>query len=324
MSITLQEAKEKFSAEKSPFIEKAPIYDLKRIPIEQIVSQRTNMNSLTSKSWDALQQSVLNTGFSMPINIVNNLEYDENTKGQPLPNLLEESDGNVTMVDDKEGQIGTQVSDDEIAKYFPYRLIDGSHRSLLVRLGKHWFENGFDNSDNWYEGKEIPEIPGKEALAYIAWRENFTVPCVLQHVNEETQLSSTVLLNAARGEHSLDSMKDIVYNLITNANMSEDWISRNLYLDLTAIRRMMQLVGFVTPAVQEEVDDGELAWTPEIDPKFIKMNRGYKARQAEKFLIEYQKNHPDWKWPDRGDMLELAESLGYNRDAEVKELAYKY
>lgn len=325
MTLTLEEIKEKFSASKSEHVKRSPVYDIQKIPIDQIVSQKTNMNSLTSKSWDALIQSVLNTGYTMNVNVVVNHEYDPSTKGQPIPDLLEVSDGNTTMTDHDGARIGTQVSNDEVAKYFPYRLIDGSHRSLLVRLGKHWFENGYDDSDNWYEGNNIPTTPGKEALAYIAWREDFCVPCAIQDVPREVQISSTILLNEARGSHSLDSMKDIVYNLIVNANMSEDWVARNLYLDVSAIRRMMQLVGFVTPVVTSGEDEmKELSWTPEQDERYIKMERGYHAKQAEKFLINYQKEHPDWEWPTRGDMLELAKSLGYSREKEFKDLAYRY
>lgn len=183
----------------------SPAYGVQRIKIEDLVSQKANPNSMTGKSWDALQQSIFNTGYTFPVIAAVNTEYDPSTEGQPKPDLIEHSDGENTFT--SSGKVGTQVSDDEIAKFFPYRLIDGSHRTQIVRLGTYWFNNGHDHSNEWIDGKNVPEKPGLDMLAYLAWRENFTVPVVLLDIDETKQMSAEILHNAIWEDQKVKVMR---------------------------------------------------------------------------------------------------------------------
>ena len=290
----------------------SPAYGVERINIDDIVSQKANPNSMTGKSWDALQTSIKNTGYTFPVLACNNIDYDPATEGMDKPSLIEHSDGENTFT--SSGKVGTQVSDDEIAKYYKYRLIDGSHRSQIIRLGKHWFENGYDDSDNWAEGINIPERPGLAMLAYLAWRENFTIPVVLLEMDETQQMSAEILHNTARGSHSLDSMKDIVYNLINVAGMSEEWVSQNLYLDLESIKRMQQLSGL--KAAMNDIDSASMAWNPDDDDSFGRKTVAYLTREATKFIEIYRQENKDMSKkleviPKTGTAVDIAMAIGF-------------
>lgn len=293
----------------------SPAYGVQRIKIDDLVSQKANPNSMTGKSFDALQQSIFNTGYTFPVIAAINAEYDPSTDGMEKPCLIELSDGESTFT--SAGKIGTQVSDDEVAKYFKYRLIDGSHRTQVIRLGTHYFYNGYDDSENWAEGKNIPEKPGLWMLAYIAWRENFTIPCVVLDIDETTQMSAEILHNTARGSHSLDSMKDIVYNLINVAGMSEQWVAQNLYLDLESIKRMQQLSGL--KAAMNDVDDCDMAWTPEKDDSYKRKMTAFLTREATKYIENYKSEHPDVEIPTTGTAIDIAIELGFDQTTVMKQ-----
>jgi hypothetical protein len=291
---------------KSTFI--SPAYGVQKVHIDDLVSQKANPNSMTGKAWEALQQSIFNTGYTFPVVASRNADYDPSTEGLPKPNLLEVSDGESTFTNS--GKIGTQVSDDEIAKFFPKRLIDGSHRTQIVRQGKYWFENGHDKSDDWFEGKGIPERPGLDMLAFLAWREDFSVPTVVLDIDETKQMSAEILHNTARGSHSLDSMKDIVYNLINVAGMSEEWVAQNLYLDLESIKRMQQLSGL--KAAMNDIDDADMAWSPEADKSYQRKMIAYLVREATVFIENYRKSNSDWVQPSNGTAVDIAMEIGFD------------
>lgn len=293
---------------------RSPVYDVIAVDIDDIVSQKTNPNQMTAKSWDALQQSINNGGYVAPVQIAPNVDYDPATNGQPKPSLIEHTDNSDNVVKNSEG--GMQVADDEVGKYFKYRLIDGAHRTQIVRLGKYYFEHGYDYSDLWAEGKHIPEKPSYEMLAFLAWRENFKMPCVILDVDQTTQMSIEILMNTARGAHSLDSMKDIVYNLINVAGMSEEWVSQNLYLDLESIKRMQQLSGL--KASMNDIDDADLAWTPESDDAYGRKLTAYLSKEAGKFIEIYRAEHPDYEIP-AGDAITVAVDLGFDKTRVMEE-----
>ena len=190
---------------KSNFI--SPAYGVKRIPIDELVSQKANPNSMTGKSWDALQQSIFNTGYTFPVIASTNNEYDPETEGKEKPSLIELSDGESSFT--SAGKVGTQVSDDEVASYYPYRLIDGSHRTQIIRLGTHYFNNGHDNSEKWSQGLEIPEKPGIDMLAFLSWRENFTVPAVLLEIDETQQMSAEILHNPIFAKQPVTILREV-------------------------------------------------------------------------------------------------------------------
>lgn len=293
---------------------RSPVYDVIAVDIDDIVSQKTNPNQMTAKSWDALQQSINNGGYVAPVQIAPNVDYDPATHGQTKPSLIEHTDSSDNVVKNSEG--GMQVADDEVGKYFKYRLIDGAHRTQIVRLGKYYFEHGYDYSDLWAEGKHIPEKPSYEMLAFLAWRENFKMPCVILDVDQTTQMSIEILMNTARGAHSLDSMKDIVYNLINVAGMSEEWVSQNLYLDLESIKRMQQLSGL--KASMNDIDDADLAWTPESDDAYGRKLTAYLSKEAGKFIENYRAEHPEYEIP-AGDAITVAVDLGFDKTRVMEE-----
>lgn len=186
---------------------KSPAYEVKPISIDDLVSQKTNPNSMTGKSWEALQQSIYNSGYTFPVLAAVNKEYDPDTAGMERPSLIEHSDGESTFTNT--GKVGTQVSNDDVAKFFPYRLIDGSHRSQIVRLGKYYFDNGHDHSEEWSKGENIPVTPGLDMLAYLAWRENFMVPCAILDVDETKQMSAEILHNPIYAKQEVYILREV-------------------------------------------------------------------------------------------------------------------
>jgi hypothetical protein len=274
---------------------------------------------MTGKTWEALQTSIKNSGYTFPVLAANNLDYDPTTKGQERPSLIEHSDGVKSGVT-SEG-VGTQVSDDEIARFYPYRLIDGSHRSAVLRLGTHYFNEGHDNSEAWAKGEKIPDSPGPDMLAYLAWREDFTIPCVVLNVSSTDAMSAEILHNTARGSHDLNSMKDIVNNLITIGGMSEAWVARNLFLDIESIHRMQQLSGLKAAFSEKgnDINSADLAWTPESDNSYERKASTFIQRRANNYINEYQQNHPEWKHPSSGSALDVALTIGFDQDQAYKE-----
>lgn len=305
---------------KSNFV--SPVYGSQSIKIDQIVSQRLNDNSQTGPAWQALVQSIFNTGYTFPVVVGINSDYDPSTEGQEVPSLIDSSDGDKsTLIGGV--QMGSQVSDDEIAKYFKYRLVDGSHRSMVVRLGKYFFENGHDNSENWAKGIDIPTEPDEDMVAYIAWREHFSIPAVILDMDEDKQASSTALLNRARGTHSLDSMKDVVYELVMVANMSPEWVSRNLFLDVSSIKRMIQMVGLRMVVLDENGGEvaPDLTWAPEKTKRYKKMRNGYITMDAIAFNEKWARDHNEPAPEGRGDAKAIAESHGWSFDSNVRAMA---
>lgn len=189
---------------KSEFV--SPAYGVQRVPIDELVSQKANPNQQSGKAFSALMTSIMNTGFSFPVIATECHEYDPSTEGKPKPNLIEAADGGTTHANGE--KIGTQVSDDEIAKYFKFRLVDGSHRTMVVRLGTHYFRNGHDKSDAWSKGEDIPEAPGPDMLAYIAWRENFSIPCVVLELDPVQAMSAEVLHNPIHADQELYILRE--------------------------------------------------------------------------------------------------------------------
>lgn len=293
----------------------SPAYGVKRINIDDLVSQKANPNQMTGKAWEALQTSIFNSGYTFPVIAATNTEYDPETEGKERPSLVEHKDNQDDAVTNTEG--GMQVADDEIGKFFKFRLIDGAHRTQIIRLGKYYFDNGYDDSDNWFEGNNIPEKPGYSMLAYLAWRENFTIPCVIRDIDATQQMSEEILHNTARGSHSLDSMKDIVYNLINVAGMSEEWVSQNLYLDLESIKRMQQLSGL--KASMNDIDDCDMAWSPEKDSSYQRKMTAYLIREATTYIEKYKKDNPDAEISSTGTAVDIALQIGFDQTETWKQ-----
>lgn len=307
----------------------SPTYKVERISIFDIIGQRSNPNSMSSKSFAALQTSIYNTGYSFPILVVENPSYKperekELGKKERIEAVIEGGkDDHKSGVGSEDIVFATQVSDESIREMFKYQIADGQQRSSVIRLGTKYFMDDparERKAEEWSRGENIPTDPGKEMLKYLAWREGFTIPCVVLKGKTEVELMSvTVLMNQARGSHGLDSMKDIVYNLINVAGMSEEWVARNLYLDIDSIKRMTQLSGL--KSAYDNLNEADLAWNPESDHSYERKQNAYLNREASKYVEKYLKEHPEVDQGERrdiGNIQEYAQSLGWDREAALK------
>lgn len=215
----------------------------------------------------------------------------------------------------------TQISDADMRKAFKMEIVDGAQRSGVIRMGTYLFMQKSDAeqekmASEWAAGQNIPEDAGKTMLMYLAWRENFSVPCsVLVGKSDAEKMSATILFNTARGSHSLDSMKDIVANLINVAGMSEEWVAKNLFLDLESVKRMTQLSGL--KQAYDNIDAADLSWNPFEDESYERKTTSYLNREAAKYVQNYLKTHPEAnnQARDMGDILAYAESLGWSKTA---------
>lgn len=308
----------------------SPIYDVKRIKVWDIVGQSFNPNSLSSKAFSALQISIFNTGYAMSISGAENPVYDEEyaktlTPKEKIDRCIEGAvnDAKSGAVGDNSGlTFATQVSDDNIRKAYKWQVIDGSQRSGIIRMGTKLFmedPNIESKVDKWLKGEDIPSDAGKEMLKYLAWREDFSVPvAIIKGKTDAEMMSATILFNTARGSHSLDSMKDIVANLINVAGMSEEWVAKNLFLDIESVKRMTQLSGL--KSAFDNIESADLSWNPESDKSYERKQLAYLNREAAKYVTAYIKEHPDFKQENRdmGDILDYAGSLGWDRSTAEK------
>lgn len=305
---------------------RSPTYEVNRISIFEIIGQRANPNSMSSKSFAALQTSIFNTGYSFPILVIENPTFNHESENVLTPhdriNAVIEGGVSDTKsgVGNTETTFATQVSDESIREMFKFQIADGSQRSAVIRLGTKYFIEDPDNqskSERWSRGEGIPKEPGKEMLKFLAWREDFTIPSVILKDKSEVEIMSvTVLMNQARGSHGLDSMREIVGNLINVAGMSEEWVARNLYLDIESIKRMTQLSGL--KSAYDDMGQADLAWNPEEDGSYVRKKDAYLNREASKYVTQYLAEHPDTDQgarKDIGNIQDYAETLGWDKEA---------
>lgn len=290
---------------KSNFV--SPVYNIKALPIDDLVSQKSNPNSQRASAFRSLQMSIFNQRYVVNVMVGKNAEYNPETEGLERPNLLEGADGEETVAGDV--KVGTQVSDDEIAQFFPYRLIDGSHRSQILRFGKHYFdEKYYLKAEQWFNGQGIPSKPGPEMMAYIAWREDFKIPVAELELNSVEQMSAEILANSARGSSGLDSMKILVSKLV-KAGKSNEWIAENLNIDVNSIERMQTKSG-----LKSDFNDYEglsMAWSSDEDDSYGRKLQSYLTREATKYIHTY---NGDQDVSSSGSAIDIAESLGWNAE----------
>ena len=97
-----------------------------------------------------------------------------------------------------------------------YEIVDGFHRYLVMK-----------NSEE------------------IAERENYTLPVSVIDKPLENRIASTIRHNRARGNHSLELMKEIVEQLV-EAGLSDEWIMNNIGMDKEELVRLKQLTGLAS------------------------------------------------------------------------------
>ena len=275
--------------EESKFV--SPIYKgISGIACFDLAPQESNPNSMNSKSFSALQMSIFNSGYLLPINVIENTKFSEKdslcySNIEKLKNMLEDESSSNNTYSSNGSKLATELKNNNIYRYV---IVDGTQRSLIVKLGTLYFLSLQESqqerlSSEWSKGNGIPEEPGKEMLMYIAWRENFKLPCVvIEDKDEIHNMSTTVLMNTARGSHSFHSIKDIVYNLINNGKVDAKWISKNLFLDIESVDRILQLNGIKTAYSDHE--NIELSWNPEDSYSYKQKESYYLKRECLSWL----------------------------------------
>lgn len=314
------------SLPKSNFI--SPIYHIEKVKVWDIVAQSFNPNSLNSKNFSALQRSIFNNGYAMCVTTCRNASYDEEadkklSRFEKIKMHIEGSENDARSGSHTSGlEYATQISDPNIRKAFKVEIIDGAQRTGVIRMGTYLFmmkskESQLKMINSWINGENIPDEPGRNMLMYLAWREDFSVPCsILEGKSDPEKMSATVLFNTAVGAHRLDSTKEIVYNLINVANMSPEWVSKNLFIDLESIKRMVQLSGL--KQAYNNIEESDLSWNPYKDDMFEKKASIYLNREAAKYVQSYISSNPELKdkLNTSKDIIEYAKSLGWKYENE--------
>ena len=199
----------------------SPIYSVERVPVFDLVAQSFNPNSLNSKSFSALQISLKNNGFAMCVTACENQVYDPNidAKYDPFTKLKMHIEG--SEADARSGSVtgdtayATQISDTDIRKAFRVELIDGAQRSGTIRMGTYLFmqktpEQQEAMASKWSQGIDIPEDAGKDMLMYLAWRENFSVPCaILKGKSDSEKMSATILFNPIHEDQEITILRGL-------------------------------------------------------------------------------------------------------------------
>lgn len=177
-----------------------------------------------------------------------------------------------------------------------------------------------DVHNDLYGGSYFDTVDGQEEGFDVHSLKTFRCRCVRTGVGMYN-IGPVMHHNTAKGQHSLESMRDIVYNLINVAGMSVEWISQNLYLDVSAIHRMSQLSGLKAAfADKSTLDDCDMAWSPEKDDSFGRKLQAYLTREAGKYVELYRKEHQDdhaalAALPTSGSALDIALELGFDQEA---------
>ena len=256
----------------------SPAYMPMAIDVEDIVPQEHNPNSHNSKSFEALQTSILNTGYTFPIIIAPNPYYDPSLDKSKKPSFR----------NDKNSDRTTEVRDPETRAYFKYTIVDGSHRFNAILQNEEIFK-----------------------------REQGKIPCVMLRNKTEAELmSSEILMNTAKGEHSLDGMKDIVARLL-DSGMKEDWIARNLYLDKESIGRYKTLSGLAS-AFNDSTKFSEDVWDPKKDRSEERKNNKKQIQLARAYVVTWRSlaneglDKAKFDIPEALDILSAAKNLGWD------------
>lgn len=178
----------------------SPVYGVKKIKVWDIVGQSVNPNSLTGKAFAALTQSIFNQGYAMSITCQENPIYNEDADTLPVYEKIKlVIEGGDNDAKSGGGEYATQVSDENIREMFKVQIVDGQQRSSVVRMGTKYFledPNIEEKVARWEKGEDIPEKPGEEMLKFIAWREDFSLPCAILSGKSDAELmSATILMN---------------------------------------------------------------------------------------------------------------------------------
>ncbi|ELY8226747.1 ParB-like nuclease domain-containing protein [Enterococcus faecalis] len=107
-----------------------------------------------------------------------------------------------------------------------YEIVDGYHRYLVMKYSEE-----------------------------ISKREEEHLPVVVIDQPIEKRIASTIRHNRARGTHKIDSMVEIVQQLV-EAGLSNQWIMKNLGMDQEELLRLKQISGLAALFSQKEFSEG--------------------------------------------------------------------
>lgn len=117
-----------------------------------------------------------------------------------------------------------------------YEVVDGFHRN---RVGRE-------------VGAVRKRVRGRLPIAVIN----------PERTGREDRVAATIRHNRARGEHKVDAMSDIVLELHRNGK-DEQWIAKELGMDLDEVRRLRQVSGMAELFADREFSE---AWEADLDP----------------------------------------------------------
>jgi ParB-like chromosome segregation protein Spo0J len=86
-------------------------------------------------------------------------------------------------------------------------------------------------------------------------REEGKIPVVVIEKDISNRIASTIRHNRARGSHNIELMSNIVAEL-TKSGMSDNWIIKNIGMDLNEILRLKQITGLAELFQDREFSSG--------------------------------------------------------------------
>ena len=103
-----------------------------------------------------------------------------------------------------------------------YEIVDGFHRYSIMKLHKDIYD-----------------------------RENGCLPVVVIDKDVNNRMASTIRHNRARGSHDIGLMVNIVSELV-ESGMSDQWIAKNIGMDVDEILRLKQISGLASLFTDKE------------------------------------------------------------------------
>jgi ParB-like chromosome segregation protein Spo0J len=160
--------------------------------------------------------------FPVPVEKVRANAWNPNSVAPPEMQLLEISiweDGYTMPV------VCYKIPDEDA-----YEIVDGYHRYTVLKTSKRIYE-----------------------------RENGMLPITLIEKDISDRMASTIRHNRARGSHSIDSMTDIVAQLV-ESGATDAWIQKHIGMDKEELLRHKQLSGLASLFKNHEFSEAWDSW----------------------------------------------------------------
>ena len=151
---------------------------------------------------------------AIPIDKIKSNAYNPNAVAPPEMKLLYQSI--------KEDGYTMPIVCYYIADADEYEIVDGFHRYSIMKMHKD-----------------------------ICDRENGCLPVVVIDKDVNNRMASTIRHNRARGSHDIGLMVNIVSELV-ESGMSDQWIAKNIGMDVDEILRLKQISGLASLFTDKE------------------------------------------------------------------------